>query len=334
MPQWNMPPQPRDIPGMQPGMQNMPVFGGSPPYMPPHMQGMGAPMMTVEQLEAQMRMHSVHPQGHHQGRPMPPPHHFMQGPPGHYPGMPPQMPIMSVAELEAQFLAQRQQHAPVMVPYPNHPYPQQKPPSPVHQTAQVQASLPRPESRGEEFPPLGAEVSHAKHDRTRMDRPQSGHHQQQQQQQRRGRQVIYSNNRQQGQRDQNYQRRNEYSRIPREQNSVFYQEPASGEFDGLMTTFEKENIAKIQLSQLVTDNPFRDDYYYQMYKLSKDPEAMEKFEKQKWQWKKTLLSQATQPVANKDVPLVTKHMRMQMQKLIEGKKLKQKESTCESILLL
>ncbi|KAJ1557107.1 hypothetical protein HK096_009044, partial [Nowakowskiella sp. JEL0078] len=36
-------------------------------------------------------------------------------------------------------------------------------------------------------------------------------------------------------------------------------------YNGLMTSHEKELIARIQISQLVSDNPYADDFYYQVY---------------------------------------------------------------------
>lgn len=37
-----------------------------------------------------------------------------------------------------------------------------------------------------------------------------------------------------------------------------------------MMRHERELIAKLQISQLVTDKPFVDDYYFQMYKRTKE----------------------------------------------------------------
>ncbi|KAI8813041.1 topoisomerase II-associated protein PAT1 [Cladochytrium replicatum] len=41
-------------------------------------------------------------------------------------------------------------------------------------------------------------------------------------------------------------------------------------FNGLMTQFEKEHVARIQISQLVSDDPFLEDFYYQLFSAWKN----------------------------------------------------------------
>ncbi|KAI8813941.1 topoisomerase II-associated protein PAT1 [Cladochytrium replicatum] len=41
-------------------------------------------------------------------------------------------------------------------------------------------------------------------------------------------------------------------------------------YNGLMTQYEKEHVARIQISQLVSDDPFLEDFYYQLFSLWKN----------------------------------------------------------------
>ncbi|KAJ3247923.1 hypothetical protein HDU78_002676 [Chytriomyces hyalinus] len=82
-----------------------------------------------------------------------------------------------------------------------------------------------------------------------------------------------------------------------------------------MTQYEKETIAKIQIAQLVSESPFRDDFYYQIYNLFKSSVSDVGIAGANWQ--QTVVNQG------KD----TSDMQAQMKKLIEGKKIKQKGTT-------
>lgn len=94
-----------------------------------------------------------------------------------------------------------------------------------------------------------------------------------------------------------------------------------------MTHFDKQMILKIQVSQLVTDEPLRDDFYYQMHtnnlQILNGDNSERKVNKE-YTWKETLIGQSNK---TENIPSVVKSLRSQMQKLIEGKK-KEKKSTC------
>ncbi|KAJ1981998.1 DNA topoisomerase 2-associated protein pat1 [Dimargaris verticillata] len=42
-------------------------------------------------------------------------------------------------------------------------------------------------------------------------------------------------------------------------------------YNNLMTRYDKDYVARIQMSQLVTDDPYADDFYYQMYTVVRQP---------------------------------------------------------------
>ncbi|KAJ1976759.1 DNA topoisomerase 2-associated protein pat1 [Dimargaris cristalligena] len=46
---------------------------------------------------------------------------------------------------------------------------------------------------------------------------------------------------------------------------------AMSKYNNLMTRFDKEHITRIQISQLVTDDPYADDFYCQMYTVVRNP---------------------------------------------------------------
>lgn len=97
-----------------------------------------------------------------------------------------------------------------------------------------------------------------------------------------------------------------------------------------MSPFDKQLIVRIQVSQLVTDNPLRDDYYYQMHKEKAEKleqngsgEEKEVKDQAKSKWKQALLSQSNK---TDQIPNLVKSLRNQMQKLIEGKKKEKRAS--------
>ncbi|KAI8619393.1 topoisomerase II-associated protein PAT1-domain-containing protein [Chytriomyces sp. MP71] len=83
-----------------------------------------------------------------------------------------------------------------------------------------------------------------------------------------------------------------------------------------MTQYEKETIARIQISQLVSEDPYRDDFYYQIYSLFKSG-ADSSINTAGENWKQSTLQ-------GKDSG---NELQAQMKKLIEGKKLKPKGTT-------
>ncbi|KAJ3020018.1 hypothetical protein HKX48_001433 [Thoreauomyces humboldtii] len=96
-------------------------------------------------------------------------------------------------------------------------------------------------------------------------------------------------------------------------------------YKGTMNQYEKELIAKIQISQLVTDNPYRDDFYYIVYTSltaanEQNAEDPAKAAKAGLNWQQSLLMDQTRG----NGPNVTGRMQQQMQRLIEGRKSKPK----------
>ncbi|KAJ3163867.1 hypothetical protein HDU88_006206 [Geranomyces variabilis] len=95
-------------------------------------------------------------------------------------------------------------------------------------------------------------------------------------------------------------------------------------YKGTMTQYEKELIAKIQISQLVTDNPYRDDFYYIVYTslIAANEQAADEPGKapKGLNWQQSLLMDQTRG----NGPNVTNRMQQQMQRLIEGRKAKPK----------
>jgi hypothetical protein len=101
--------------------------------------------------------------------------------------------------------------------------------------------------------------------------------------------------------------------------------PQAEKYRGMMQKHEKELIAKIQISQLVTDTPFIDDYYFQMHTISiKQPEKKSKRKSkksEKWQ------NSENQFVGKSSGQIISNQMQQQMRKLIETKKSKPREHT-------
>ncbi|KAJ3092522.1 hypothetical protein HK102_006299 [Quaeritorhiza haematococci] len=122
--------------------------------------------------------------------------------------------------------------------------------------------------------------------------------------------------------------------------------------DELMTQYEKELIAKIQISQLVSDDPYADDFYYQIYTSLQqqhkqkataanipsgegDGTASESApaSREGLNWQQTLLMQQAEQERNGietgrgNSLNITNQMQLQMQRLIEGRKQKPKGSS-------
>jgi len=94
-----------------------------------------------------------------------------------------------------------------------------------------------------------------------------------------------------------------------------------------MSRSEKELIAKIQISQLVTDDPFADDFYYQIHSsLSTEP-TQSYSTNAEINWQQNLLMNAGKGNSME----ITNQMQVQMQKLIEGRKQKPKVTQCNHL---
>lgn len=98
-----------------------------------------------------------------------------------------------------------------------------------------------------------------------------------------------------------------------------------------MTQYEKELIAKIQISQLVTDDPYRDDFYYKIFtsltSQSQEPGSDEAAAKKGLNWQQSLLMDQTRNSTSAGMN-VTNRMQQQMQRLIEGRRMKTKGASC------
>lgn len=119
--------------------------------------------------------------------------------------------------------------------------------------------------------------------------------------------------------------------------------PRAERYAGLMRKHEKELIAKIQISQLVSDDPFSDDFYFQMCSLKKKREAQEKGDsimaplmskralkmknEKGVKWHKS----ANQLIHGKSSgTAVSNQMQQQMKRLIESRRaLKPREDNCK-----
>ena len=103
-----------------------------------------------------------------------------------------------------------------------------------------------------------------------------------------------------------------------------------------MTQYEKETIAKIQIAQLVTENPYEDDFYYQVFRdLVNAKEAKENINeeevsspKEAVAWRQALLMKQSRSSG-----LLSQEMQSQMKTLIEGRKQRPKGTTCESLIM-
>jgi DNA topoisomerase 2-associated protein PAT1 len=97
-----------------------------------------------------------------------------------------------------------------------------------------------------------------------------------------------------------------------------------------MTQYEKESIAKIQISQLVTDTPFKEDFYYQVYNALRNPMGgppsgpppTGNGSSGNLNWQQSLLVHQQQ--GGGSAAKSAANLQQQMQKLIEGRKSKPK----------
>jgi DNA topoisomerase 2-associated protein PAT1 len=90
-----------------------------------------------------------------------------------------------------------------------------------------------------------------------------------------------------------------------------------------MRKHEKELIAKIQISQLVADEPFVDDFYFQMYKLareSKEDTVAETNSKKGGKKSKKWLESSNQFIEKTSGAAISNQMQQQMKRLIESRR--------------
>ncbi|TPX71485.1 hypothetical protein SpCBS45565_g01161 [Spizellomyces sp. 'palustris'] len=223
--------------------------------------------------------------------------------------------MMSLAEVEA---ALRAQHGPI---------PPQHMPANVHNAIAMGGM--RPAS------PRGPQMEQAGQMRSQSPRPQSmdqvndGGHQYRGQRapvqlghffpaQHRG-QFVHQNR--QGYPRNDYQQRYQNDRRGY-QDRHMDNRPREERYRGIMNQYEKELIAKIQISQLVTDDPYRDDFYYKVYTslTAANQQSSDDSSKAGLNWQQSLLMDQTRGGGAN----VTNRMQQQMQRLIEGRKQKPK----------
>ncbi|TPX39059.1 hypothetical protein SeLEV6574_g07439 [Synchytrium endobioticum] len=133
------------------------------------------------------------------------------------------------------------------------------------------------------------------------------------------------------QQQQQQQRPHYHNRIHR-----LYRDDRSREerYNGLMTQYEKETIAKIQIAQLVTENPYHDDFYYQVFRdLVSAKDAKENINQKEEVsskdvviWQQSLLMKQSRVGSN---GLMSQEMQSQMKRLIEGRKQRPKGTSYE-----
>ncbi|KAJ3036101.1 hypothetical protein HDV00_003077 [Rhizophlyctis rosea] len=99
--------------------------------------------------------------------------------------------------------------------------------------------------------------------------------------------------------------------------------PREEKYKGLMTQREKELIAKIQIAQLVTDDPYSDDFYYQIYSSLISAKGGDESNPgtppvggKSLNWQQDLLMRQ----GRGNTINVTNQMQMQMQRLIDQRK--------------
>ena len=104
--------------------------------------------------------------------------------------------------------------------------------------------------------------------------------------------------------------------------------PRMQKYAGLMRKFEKELIAKIQIASLVSDDPFTDDYYFQIHQLKKSntddsvgEDGIVSDYRKNWQ-RSLLKSLSGSNPTRGNSKSVSDQMRKQMKRLIEGRKQK------------
>jgi DNA topoisomerase 2-associated protein PAT1 len=164
--------------------------------------------------------------------------------------------------------------------------PQQKQLSEQHQAQQHQQQ-PTPQSQAarvpdlSEFPVLGSEgATHTKHDRSSTQGQQQQHQQ-----------AQYENYPQRGQQERNQDRNNQqlhhyhhHHQYGPQHHDNFHELSDEDkqrwirrqqkvqrilQFTGIMTPRDKDFVTRVQLSQIVTDDPYNEDFYFQVYRLLK-----------------------------------------------------------------
>ncbi|CCH47098.1 hypothetical protein BN7_6708 [Wickerhamomyces ciferrii] len=264
------PPGPNNFfypPGFLPPQQGPPGFG-----FPPQFNLNQIPPQHFAQLPPQIQQQLI--QQSQSQISTPPPSNGSQGPISQNQGPPPNLPQQQFPQ---SIPGQPQQQ--FAVPPPQVPIPQNH--QPGHVQGQIQG---KPDLS--DFPVLGSEEA-ASQPRNSKDFQQFAdaqfqaqqfqqqhHHQQRQQQQQ---QQHY-------QQRQGYQHRNQhhhhhhnhhenFDSLPEEekQRLIIRQQKVAqiSQFSGIMTPRDKDFVTRIQLSHIVTDDPYNEDFYAQVFKLLK-----------------------------------------------------------------
>ncbi|KAI9089413.1 topoisomerase II-associated protein PAT1 [Phlyctochytrium arcticum] len=144
-----------------------------------------------------------------------------------------------------------------------------------------------------------------------------------------------------GQRGPGHQQQNQRGGYQQQNDRRQYQDrrfdmsrPREERYRGMMNNYEKELIAKIQISQLVTDDPLRDDFYHNVFTKLKaqqepvpstgqSPETANASSKLGLNWQQSMLLDQAKAGAAGGLA-VTNRMQQQMQRLIDGRKVKPK----------
>ncbi|KAJ3224193.1 hypothetical protein HK099_000115 [Clydaea vesicula] len=142
------------------------------------------------------------------------------------------------------------------------------------------------------------------------------------------------NNTRQFERDRQYS--NDRQQRPSNFNSMRSLSHGMGRKEGqIMNQFEKELIAKIQISQLVSQDPYTDDFYYVVYSGLKNPQHHQEVGQQKVSsnsFDKNLNWQQNMLLNNNGAKVSLENaIKTQMQRLIDGRKQQKPKGTSLSL---
>lgn len=212
----------------------------------------------------------------------PPQFNMGQVPPGQFPGFPidPRMIQQGQFPPPGQFLPQQ---APGVPPGPPPPQQQQQEQLPSQAPVQSQQSQTQPQTQPSQpsqpqqqqdltdFPILGSSDVAQKSSQTQQF--QSQHLQQQQQQQQRQQQQHFQTQQQQRHRHYGNTHHDNFNELPEEEKQRLMRRQQKVQrimqFCGVMNPRDKDFVTRIQLSHIVTDDPYNEDFYFQVYRLLK-----------------------------------------------------------------
>ncbi|SMN20654.1 similar to Saccharomyces cerevisiae YCR077C PAT1 Topoisomerase II-associated deadenylation-dependent mRNA-decapping factor [Maudiozyma saulgeensis] len=220
-------------------------------------------MEEIERNQRQMQMHPppLPPQGYPavQGYPMPP-GNFMPPPGQNYPMMaPPQQQQQFQQQMRPVFNQPNYMGYPGNAPPPHQQQPQQQQQQPQQQMVPPQMQMP-PQQQMQQAPPheqkIAPQVAVPQMARSSSSLSQSSNE----------RENFKSHQRQSHQR----QPRNREPLTPEEQKRLEVRHAKVEKIlkhSGLMTPRDKDFITRYQLSQIVTEDPYNEDFYFQVYKI-------------------------------------------------------------------